>query len=228
MEKLINKLGIEFGDEELLKKALTHRSYLNESNLLESNERMEFLGDAVIELVVSSYLYGKYVGEQEGILTNYRSALVKTETLANCARKLRLGEELKMSKGEEQNNGRENTSLLANTFEAVMGAIYLDQGIGSVELVLHKVLLPELEEIIRSKSYVDFKSKLQAVVQERMKVTPTYKVTKEVGPDHDKLFYVTCRAGRTELGKGEGKSKQHAEQAAAEESLRKLEIIPKG
>ena len=133
MKKLINKLGVTFQDEGLLKKALTHRSYLNESSALESNERMEFLGDAVLELVVSEYLYKKYPSEAEGRLTNYRSAMVKTETLADAARKLGLGEELKMSNGEELNGGRENTSLLANTFEAVIGAIFLDQGIGPVQ-----------------------------------------------------------------------------------------------
>ena len=219
MKTLITKLGVDFQNKEHLDKALTHRSYLNESDALESNERMEFLGDAVLELVVSEYLFIKYPAEPEGILTNYRSALVKTESLAETARKLDLGSKLKMSKGEEQNGGRENTSLLANTFEAVIGAIYLDQGVPAVKKVLQIYLLPELDEIIRSKSYIDFKSKLQAIVQEQLKVTPTYKVTKETGPDHEKHFYVTCNAGKRVLGKGEGKSKQSAEQASAEAAL---------
>lgn len=219
MKKLIDKLGIKFNNEELLSKALTHRSYLNESDALESNERMEFLGDAVLELVVSSYLFKKYSLEHEGILTNYRSAMVRTESLAEVSLKLGLGQELKMSKGEEQNGGRENASLLANTFEAVVGAIYLDQGTKSVRNLLQKYLFPKLPEIIRSKAYVDFKSKLQAIAQEEINITPTYKVTKEIGPDHDKLFYVTCHAGKKVLGKGEGKSKQQAEQDSAREAL---------
>jgi len=221
MKTLITKLGVDFQNEELLDKALTHRSYLNESDALESNERMEFLGDAVLELVVSEYLFIKYPAEPEGILTNYRSALVKTESLAETARKLDLGSKLKMSKGEEQNGGRENTSLLANTFEAVIGAIYLDGGYDASKKFIEKFILKELSRIIENQLYRDAKSLFQEKAQEKAGITPTYEVIKEWGPDHARNFQVGVFLEKEMVGVGDGPSKQEAQQVAASDALKK-------
>lgn len=223
LEKIIN---ISFKNKNLLKTALTHRSYLNEvEDDLQSNERLEFLGDAVLELVVSDYLYHTYPNLSEGQLTNLRSAVVKTQTLAKIANNFSLGKYLFLSRGEETGGGRTNISLLADAFESLLGAIYLDRGIKKVRQFVSFYLLPLLPDIIEKRAYLDYKSNLQTVVQEKRQVTPTYKVVKETGPDHDKTFYVVCTAGSTELGKGRGKNKQHAEQEAAKDALRKLEKL---
>lgn len=213
----------QFVDSTLLVQALTHRSALNEKNssATMSNERLEFLGDAVLELVVTEFLYEKFPEEPEGALTAYRSSLVKTTTLAELAIEFKLGEQLFMSKGEEATGGRTNSSILADTMEAVIGALYLDQGFTSVVELLKTTLFTQIDEIISKKLYKDSKSYLQEVVQSLGFDTPTYKVVTEIGPDHDKEFTVTVQVGDTMAGRGLGKSKQQAQQAAAQEALKK-------
>jgi ribonuclease-3 len=210
-----------FKDPSLLETALTHRSALNEkqSRATESNERLEFLGDAVLELATTRFLYAKFPTETEGVLTSYRSALVKTTSLANVATELGLGKELKMSKGEEATGGRENPGLLADTFEAVLGGMYLDQGFEAAEKYLHKTLFIHLDQILTDRSYKDSKSELQERVQALGFSTPDYVVIEEVGPDHDKTFTISVSVGNKVVGQGIGRSKQQAQQAAAENAL---------
>lgn len=212
-----------FKNEDLLKMALTHRSALNEKNASAevSNERLEFLGDAVLELATTEFLYHKYPTEPEGILTAYRSALVKTESLAEVAQKLGLGEKLHMSRGEEATGGRSNVGILADTTEAFLGALYIDQGFETVVALLENVLFPNIDEIIKQKLYKDAKSYLQEVVQALGYDTPTYEVITEVGPDHDKEFTVSVNVGDSVVAKGTGKSKQTAQQDAARKALNK-------
>ena len=213
----------EFIDTSLLTKALTHRSALNEQNgsADESNERLEFLGDAVLELVTTEFLFQKFPDQPEGVLTAYRSALVKTTTLAKAARILKLGEALFMSKGEEATGGRTNEGLLADTMEAVIGALYLDQGIAVVTTILHENLFTEIDSILQNKLYKDAKSHLQEVVQALGFETPVYQVTTEQGPDHDKEFTVQVFIGGQPIALGTGSSKQRAQQSAAEKALKK-------
>lgn len=222
LEDLQKEIGVIFTDGKLLKQAFVHRSYLNESKeFRESNERLEFLGDAVLSFVTSQYLYRTYPQFPEGILTNIRSTLVKTKSLSEAAGSLGLGELLLLSHGEESSGGRRNESLLADCFEALLGAIYLDKGVEDAKTFLQKVLLQKSEEIVRTKSYVDFKSLLQELVQEHTKTSPTYRVVKSEGPDHNKVFWVEVLSEDTVLGSGEGKSKQEAEQQAARSALEK-------
>jgi ribonuclease-3 len=217
-----------FHNTDLLTTALTHRSALNEhlSTSPESNERLEFLGDAVLELVTTKHLYELFPLEQEGILTAYRSALVKTTTLAEVSKELGLGEELFMSKGEEASGGRLNTSLLANAVEALLGALYLDQGIEVVETLLAKYLFPKLDEIQKKQLYKDPKSKLQELVQAQGFEAPEYIVIEELGPDHDRQFTVKVTIGGKDCGTGKGRSKQLAQQSAAQYVLEHEDIIP--
>ncbi len=213
-------IGIHFTNRELLKQAFVHRSYINEHReYSSSNERMEFLGDAILSFLTSQYLYTQYPNYPEGILTNIRSSLVKTTSLAEIAAGLDFGNMLFLSKGEEESGGRKNTSLLADTFEAFLGGLFLDQGVKAVETFLHKYLFPKTESIISNKSYVDFKSLLQEVVQEKSRISPTYRVVKTEGPDHNKTFWVEATTGKRVIGRGMGKSKQEAEQKAAENAL---------
>lgn len=211
----------KFNNLLLLTTALTHRSALNEklSAAEENNERLEFLGDAVLELAASHFLYQKYPQNPEGELTAYRSALVRTETLAKIAAKLELGNELYMSKGEEAGGGRQNVSLLANTFEAVLGALYLDQGYQAVAEFLQTHLFPEIDEIVSKKLFKDPKSQLQELVQAQNMSAPEYKVTSSSGPDHNKVFTVAVWIGGKEVASGTGKSKQTAQQAAAQKAI---------
>lgn len=213
-----------FQNQELLTTALTHRSALNEQNSTskESNERFEFLGDAVLELVTTKFLFHQFPDIHEGLLTAYRSALVKTETLAKVARTLDLGAKLYMSKGEEATGGRDNDSLLADTMEALIGALYLDQGLEKVEDFLKEVLFVEFEQILQKKLYRDSKSYLQELVQAKGQPTPSYEVVSEVGPDHDKTFTVNVIVGDKVLATGTGSSKQRAQQDAAQIALDKL------
>lgn len=203
--------------------ALTHRSAINEklSRSKESNERLEYLGDAVLELATSEFLFHKFPSEPEGKLTAYRSALVKTDTLAQVAKKLKLGEKLKMSKGEEKSGGRQNQSLLANTMEAVIGALYLDQGFEAVKKFLNQHLFPQVEEIVKQQLYKDPKSHLQELVQARKLPTPKYQIVDEVGPDHNKIFTVQVLVDQKVVGKGKGKSKQQAQREAARAAIEK-------
>lgn len=211
----------KFKNDSLFQTALAHRSALNEFSLQESNERLEFLGDAVLELLTTTFLFNQFPNLNEGVLTSYRSALVKTTSLAAVAERLGLGEQLKMSKGEEATGGRTNPSLLADTFEAVLGALYLDQGLEAVEKFLQKELFTDIDRILKEKLYKDPKSELQEQVQSRGFTTPTYEVVKAEGPDHDKTFTVTVTVGEEVMGEGTGKSKQQAQQAAAEAALQK-------
>lgn len=214
----------QFNNPLLLDTALTHRSALNEniSPAAESYERLEFLGDAVLELITTEFLFEKLAHEPEGTLTAYRSALVKTTTLAEVATALGLGQKLYMSKGEESTGGRNNTGLLADTTEAVLGAIYLDQGYKAAKDFLEKNLFDKFERIKEEKLYLDAKSQLQEIVQSKGFEAPTYQVTKEEGPDHDKQFTVEVFFDSKSKGMGNGKSKQLAQQAAAKAALRVL------
>ncbi len=214
-----------FKDKQLLDTALTHRSALNErkSEVKISNERLEFLGDAVLELSTTRFLFEKFPDEPEGVLTAYRSSLVKTTTLARVAIKLGLNEKLYMSKGEEATGGRSNVGILADVTEAVLGALYIDQGVKAVDQLLEKILFPEINAIIKNKLYKDDKSHLQEVVQAKNLETPTYQVISEIGPDHDKEFSVTATIGKEVVGRGTGKSKQQAQQSAAREALKKFD-----
>jgi ribonuclease-3 len=222
LEELQANIGITFNDINLLRQAFVHRSHLNESKeFQESNERLEFLGDAVLSFVTSQYLYTTYPDFPEGTLTNIRSTLVKTKSLSTVATELNLGTLLLLSRGEESSGGRSNESLLADCFEALLGALFLDQGIEVVKQFLVRWLLGKTEAIIQTKSYVDFKSLLQEITQEKTKISPIYRVTKSEGPDHNKTFWVEVVARDTVLGAGVGKSKQEAEQKAAQNALEK-------
>lgn len=214
------KLDIHFTDTELLKRAFIHRSYINEVNdpSLEHNERLEFLGDAVLELVVTDYLY-KTFNNPEGELTNWRSSIVRGEELAKVSLSLGIGEMLFLSKGEEKSGGRTRNLILANTFEALIGAIYLDRGYDTASDFIHKHLIVLLPEIIEKKLYVDPKSHLQELCQEAKSATPEYKVISEEGPDHSKVFKVGVYAKTEKIGEGKGTSKQKAEADAAKNAL---------
>lgn len=217
-EKII---GVKFQDIGYLETAFVHRSYLNEhKSVKEHNERLEFLGDAVLELVVTEHLYANY-DNPEGDLTNWRSALVKTESISAVSKKLGFEEFLKMSRGERASSGRSRQLILANTFEAVTGAIYLDQGYDAAKSFIHKNLIVNLPKIIAEKLYVDPKSHFQEVAQEKEGVTPKYELVSEDGPDHDKVFVIEVRVGETVWGKGKGPSKQIAQQEAAKKALTK-------
>lgn len=214
-----------FKDADLLTNALTHRSALNEhlSTSTRSNERLEFLGDAVLELAATKFLYAEMPDEQEGMLTAYRSALVKTTTLAEVANELKLGEQLFMSKGEEASGGRQNVGLLANTVEAVIGALYLDQGFDVAYAFIETHIFPRLAEIKQKKLYKDAKSQLQELVQAKGLNAPEYIVIDESGPDHDREFTIKVLIDGLETGRGKGKSKQLAQQAAAQYVLDHLD-----
>lgn len=225
LKELENILKVEFKDISLLERATTHRSYLNEAsdNSLSNNERLEFLGDAVLELIVSEYLFSTYTDKAEGELTSFRAATVRTTTLAEVSRKLGLGEFLKMSKGEEDSGGKDKDYLLANLFEAILGAIYLDKGYAVCKDYLYRVLIPQIDNIVRNRLDIDPKTKLQEITQAQFKETPSYEVVKEEGPDHDKRFTVQAKISSKDLSTGEGSSKQRAEEDAAEKSLKMLE-----
>jgi ribonuclease-3 len=222
--ELAKKLNIQFNDITLLERALTHRSYLNENrNIDRSNERLEFLGDAVLELIVSKYLYVKYPDREEGDLTSFRSAIVRTESLAQASRELGYGEYLKMAKGEEESGGRDKDYILANTFESVLGSIYIDQGFDKCKELVQKVLISKVDNIVENRLDIDNKTKIQELAQAKFRLTPTYTVVDEKGPDHDKTFTVAVKIGNKTIGKGKGSSKQKAEESAAEKGLEYIE-----
>lgn len=214
-------LGIKLQNEVLFQTAFTHRSYLNEHSSCTnpSNERLEFLGDAVLQLLSSDFLYKKYPENPEGDLTNFRSAIVCTPSLAFESRRLNFGECLLLSNGEEATGGRDREYILANTFEAVLGAIYLDKGIEACQEFLLKNLFYKIDEVVNNQEYKDAKSKFQEKSQEKFGITPEYKVVESWGPDHDKTFKVGVFLGNKQYGLGEGRSKQKAEQQAAENGL---------
>ncbi len=217
------KLGVTFQQLELLVTAFTHRSYVNEhkKTAREHNERLEFLGDAVLELVVTEYLYANFT-EPEGVLTNWRSALVRTESIGAAAAKLDFEPLLRLSRGEKRGTPRARAQILANAFEAVIGALYLDQGYDAAKAFIEKNLLVTFEEILQTGSWMDPKSHLQEIVQSQEGHTPQYKVLGEEGPDHEKIFTVGVFVDGGLRGKGSGPSKQNAQVAAAEAALRSL------
>ncbi len=213
-------LGFAFENIDLLITALTHRSYVNEhkKSVSEHNERLEFLGDAVLELVVTDYLFRNF-SEQEGILTSWRASLVRTESIGEAGHKLGYESLLRMSKGEKNGSSRARQQILANAFEAVIGAIYLERGYDDAAVFINDHILSKLENIIASGSWRDAKSHLQEVSQRHDNHTPVYKVLEEVGPDHDKVFTLGVFVGKTLMGKGSGHSKQIAQQDAARAAL---------
>lgn len=215
-------IGTRFTSPELIERAFIHRSYLNEHPKagLEHNERLEFLGDAVLELVVTDYLYKTYENP-EGELTNWRSALVKTESLSDVAETLELLPLLKLSRGEMKGNDRSRALISANCVEAIIGAIYLDQGYDGAKRFIDAQIISKLPKILETGTWIDPKSKFQELSQDREGVTPTYKVLDEMGPDHDKVFVVGAFVGKRLCGKGKGSSKQAAQQVAAEVALKK-------
>lgn len=221
LKDLQNEIGVAFANQKLLDKVFTHRSYINEVNdkTLTHNERLEFLGDAVLELVVTEYLYSNFPNP-EGELTNWRSAIVKGEVLAKVAEKLKLGQLLRLSKGEEKSGGRDRTLILANTFEALIGGIYLDKGYDAAKTFITKYIISMLPEVIEKKLYVDPKSHLQELAQQDRAATPDYRVTSDAGPDHDKMFTVGVYVKGELIAQGDGSSKQKAEQAAAANALK--------
>jgi ribonuclease III len=217
------KVGIAFSDKDLLQQAFTHRSYLNENRRqkLEHNERLEFLGDAVLELVVTEFLFEKYPNKPEGELTSYRSALVNTSTLSMVATGLSMGEYLLLSRGEAKDTGRARQYLLANTLEAIIGALYLDQGYKAAQKFIAAHILPLTDEIVTKGLFQDAKSGFQEKAQEMVSITPSYKTTREEGPDHDKHFTVGVFLENEKVAEGKGHSKQEAEQVAARLALEK-------
>jgi len=219
--KFEENIGVKFKDRSLLKQAFTHRSYINENrgSNLEHNERLEFLGDAVLELLVTEYLYKKYPGSAEGDLTAYRAALVNAITLSEVARDIGVNDFLLLSKGEAKDQGKARQYILANTIEAIIGAVFLDQGYVVVQTFVAKILFGLIDKIVEEKSWIDAKSLFQEKAQENYNETPVYKTVKETGPDHDKHFTVAVYAGSELIAEAGGMSKQEAEQAAARKAL---------
>ncbi len=218
-------LGIVFDDVQLLVTAFTHRSYLNEhkKTASEHNERLEFLGDAVLELVVTEYLYTNF-SEPEGILTNWRSSLVRTESISAAAAKFEFEPLLRLSRGEKRGTDRARAQILANSYEAVVGAIYLDKGYGAAKSFITKSILVTFKEILKTGSWLDAKSHLQEVAQNREGHTPVYKVLSEEGPDHEKIFTVGVFVNGALKGTGTGPSKQTGQQQAAEAALAQYQM----
>lgn len=218
----IDKLKVLFDNKGLLELALTHKSWINEHpEEKETNERMEFLGDAILEFIISEELYERFPDKEEGYLTALRANLVNTANLATLAKKLDLGKALRLSKGEEDGGGRENPSLLADTVEAVIGALYLDKGFQNVHDFIKENLIVEIPEKV-TQPLKDPKSRLQEYVQAKGLPTPKYVVLSEIGPDHNKEFLIEVKVEEKSLGKGYGKSKNMAEQKAAEEALKAI------
>ncbi|MFZ2555718.1 MAG: ribonuclease III [Minisyncoccia bacterium] len=215
------RIGFTFTEKSLLEAAFTHRSYLNENRATarEHNERLEFLGDAVLELVVTQFLYNKYPLKPEGDLTALRAALVNTQSIADAATKLGMNEFLLLSRGESKDTGRARGIILANAFEAVIGAIYLDAGYVPAYAFIESQLFHKTDEVVEKKLWQDAKSKLQEVSQEKLALTPTYDMVNQTGPDHDKRFVVAVYLGSDKTALGEGRSKQEAEQDAAQKAL---------
>jgi len=220
--QLQKQLSIKFEDVNLIKQAFVHRSYLNENPAFElnHNERLEFLGDAVLELAVTEYLYKNYPDLAEGEMTNLRAALVNTQMLAKISERLNFNDFLYLSKGEAKEIGRGRQYILANTFESFIGAVYLDTGYQTARDFIFKILIPELDDIIKNKLWRDAKSLFQEAAQERVGVTPTYEVLEESGPDHAKKFVIGVYLEKELVARGEGLSKNEAQQKAAENALK--------
>lgn len=219
-----NKLDLTFHNPDLLIEALTHRSYLNEHREYAGNhnERLEFLGDAVLELAVTAFLFKKFPATSEGELTSYRAALVNTASLSETAQALGINDFLLLSKGEARDTGRAREVIRADALEAIIGAIYLDSGYEKAEAFIAKNLYGKIDEVIAKRSYQDPKSRFQELAQEKKGVTPSYETLSEVGPDHNKRFTVGVFIAGNEIARGEGQSKQEAEQSAAQAALDKV------
>ena len=215
------RIGHSFRDQRFLQTAFTHRSYLNEnrSTASEHNERLEFLGDAVLELVITEFLFEKYPDKPEGDLTAFRAALVNTISIADAATKLDMNEFLLLSRGESRDTGRARQIILANTFEALIGALYLDAGYAAARDFIGKQLFHKTDDVVARRLWQDAKSRFQESAQEKLGVTPAYQLIDQTGPDHDKRFVVGAMLGTVRVANGEGRSKQEAEQAAAEHAL---------
>jgi len=224
LKKIEQAIGVVFKDENVLKTAFIHRSYLNEkpAEKLSSNERLEFLGDAILEFWVSKTIFKQFPQLPEGLLTNFRSQVVCTQSLAAIAKSLDLGSYLLLSIGEEKEKGRQNQTLLANTFEALTGAIFEDQGLEKTEKFLENTVLPRIKTVARKKTLKDNKSRLQEWAQEYNRITPEYRLLKTEGPDHNRTFYTGVFIKNKKIAQGQGSSKQRAEQQAAKEALKKL------
>jgi len=221
INNLAKILNVKFCNEKLLIQALTHRSYINEhpNDDLEDNERLEFLGDAVLELAVTRHLFNNYPNP-EGELTNWRASLVNTNSLADVARVLNLNDYIMLSKGESQdNNTKARGYILADAVEAIIGAIYLDQGFDAAEKLIQKYIISKLQEILEKKLYIDPKTKFQELAQDKVAITPSYKVEKEWGPAHAKHFEIGAYLGEELIAIGEGTSKQEAQVSAAKNAL---------
>lgn len=219
LEKLLN---VTFKNHDLIKTAFIHKSFLNENRqpAIESNERLEFLGDAVLELIATRHLFENYPTQSEGQMTSFRSALVKGQHLAEISRELGLGEYLYLSRGEERSGGREKNYILANTLESLIGAIYLDQGYECVGKFVQEFILLRLDKIIEQGLHIDSKSRFQELAQEKMGHTPYYEVLREEGPDHDKCFTMGAYIDGVLIAEGQGSSKQKAEDSAAGNALK--------
>lgn len=219
------QIGVRFNNTDLLQQALTHRSYINEhsSEGLQDNERLEFLGDAVLDFVTGDMLYRRFPEMPEGNLTRLRAALVRTSALAELARRCQIGQALRMGKGEEQNGGRERLNNLCNAFEALVGALFLDQGLEAVNAFVMPLLEIQLQRILAESLHIDARSELQEWSQAEHNLTPIYQMVDATGPEHAKEFVVEVSIGEQIVGRGTGHSKQAAAQAAAREALRALD-----
>ena len=215
------KIGHAFKNKSLIETAFTHRSFLNENRAegREHNERLEFLGDAVLELVVTEFLFAKYPQKPEGDLTAYRAALVNTQSISDAAVKLGMNDFLQLSRGEARDTGRARMIILANAFEALIGALYLDAGYDTAKDFIAAQLFHKTDEVVEKRLWQDAKSRFQELSQEKTGITPAYQMLDQSGPDHDKRFVVGAFIGETKIAQGEGRSKQEAEQAAAEKAL---------
>lgn len=220
LKNLQELLGYQFKNEKLITTALTHRSCLNEPGITESYERLEFLGDAVLEMIISAYLFNKYEDKMEGYLTAARSAAVRTESLSKISKRHGIDTYINMSKGEESTGGRNNPSILEDVVESIIGALYCDGGIEAANSFFTKFILPNAEEIITENKLKDAKSTLQEKVQSKGYISPVYKTINETGPDHEKTFEVAVIVNNKKLTSGSGKSKQEAEQNAAQKAIK--------
>ena len=221
-KKLFDHIGFEIKNEKILSEAFTHRSAVNESSkIARHNERFEFLGDAVLELIATEFLFKNFPNHPEGELTNFRSALVKGDHLAEVAKKLDLGSYLVLSRGEAKSGGSEKEYLLANLVEAFIGAVYLDQGWDTAKQFVEQFVLCDLQGIMDSRLHIDAKSEFQELTQGTIGITPHYEVVSESGPDHDKIFILAAYLGEKKVGEGTGASKKEAQLAAAADALGK-------
>lgn len=230
LEALCRKLGVRFRDLSLLNQALMHRSYVHDADLDrgESNERMEFLGDAVLGLLVNEHLYYKYERRQEGRLTKIKSLVVSEAILSRRAEKLSLGEYILLSENERSSGGAKRTSIIADALEAIIGAVYLDSGLPHAREFVEAQLLHDVDELLEVDEYRNFKSMVQEYAQKKFGSRPRYRVVSAKGPEHERMFFVELRLGGRALGRGEGKNKKEAEQLAARSALAKLGLLENG